>query len=137
MSLTTLEPLVGRWVTTITMLHPPEAKGQVYHAIDTYRWLAGKGAMVHEVEARMGEDTINSIEVYHADGDRIVSRNFDGRGEVSDYVAQMRDGVWTVEGESERLTSRLTADGLVEGLWRLKVEGDWVDWMTVRLVRVA
>lgn len=133
-----LRPLEGRWATTITMLHPAEAKGQVYHAVDSYRFLPGDRVMVHEVEARMGE-AIASVEIYTPaeKGDGFVSRNFDGRGQLSDYTAGMKAGVWSVTGESETFTStRLEAD-VIEGLWRLKDGEDWVDWMTVTLDRVA
>ena len=132
-----LKPLVGRWATTITMLHPAEAKGKVYRAVDTYRWLAGEGALVHDVEARMGDDVVNSIEIYTRGGDGIVSRNFDGRGTVSDYRAEMADGVWRVTGASERFVSSSITDDAIEGVWELKDGDRWVEWMTVRLDRVG
>jgi hypothetical protein len=132
-----LNPLVGRWSTTITMLHPAEVKDEVYHAVDTYRWLPGGRILVHEVEAKMGKASVTSLEIYSARDDGVVSRNFDSGGEVSDYRARMADGVWRVEGDSERFTSTSIAPDAIEGLWELKEDGEWVDWMTVRLDRVS
>ena len=132
-----LQPLVGRWSTTITMIHPPAAKGRIYHAVDTYRWLPGNQVLVHEVQAHMGADIVNSIEVYVRDGDRIVSRSFDSSGTTADYHAEMADGVWRIVGTTERFVSRSISNGAIEGLWQLKLDDGWADWMTVRLDRVA
>lgn len=131
-----LEPLVGRWSTTITMLRPPEMKDQVFRAIDTYRWLAGKQTLVHEVEARMGGQAVNSIEIYTMKDGQIVSRNFDGLGNVSDYRASMAGGVWQIEGANIRFTSTRVASHEIEGVWEQKSDTGWVRWMTVRLDRV-
>jgi hypothetical protein len=133
-----LKPLVGRWATTITMLHPEAEAGTTYSAVDTYRWLPGEKVLVHEVEARMGEPVV-SIEIYTQDaasGD-ITSRNVDNHGQVSDYRASMEDGVWKVHGDAERFTSASLTANRIEGLWRLKTDQGWVDWMTVRLDRVG
>ena len=132
-----LESLVGRWATTIAMLHPPEAKGDQYCAVDTYRWLPGQAVLVHEVQARMGAKTVNSLEIYTASDAGIVSRNFDSTGAVSDYRAEMADGVWRVEGQTERFVSTSMDANTIRGLWQLKVDDNWLDWMTVHLERVA
>jgi hypothetical protein len=136
-NLSELEPLIGRWSTTITMIHPPESKGERYRAVDTYRWLGGHSVVVHEVQARMGEAMVNSLEVYTTAGGGITSRNFDSTGSVSDYSARMTDAGWRVEGETERFSSSSISGDIIEGLWQLKVDGSWVDWMTVCLERVA
>lgn len=134
---TALKPLVSRWATTITMLYPEADAGTTYRAVDTYRWLPGEKVLVHEVEAQMGEPVV-SIEIYTQDttsGD-IASRNVDNQGRVSNYRASMEDGVWKVNGDTESFTSTsLTADR-IEGLWRLKTDRGWLDWMMVRLDRV-
>lgn len=136
-NLSELEPLIGRWSTTITMVHPPVSKGEQYRAVDTYRWFGGCSVVVHEVQARMREAMVNSLEIYTAaDGD-ITSRNFDSTGAVSDYSAYMTEAGWRVEGETERFSSSSISGDTIEGLWQLKVDGSWVDWMTVRLERVA
>lgn len=137
MPMKALEPLVGRWSTTITMISPPDMAGQTYRAIDTYRWMPGKKILVHEVEARMGEDLINALEVYSESGNQVVSRNFDSRGEISDYKAAMTNGVWSVVSKTERFTSTSLTNDAIEGLWQLKGDDGWADWMTVRLERVA
>ncbi len=131
-----LEPLVGRWATTITMLHPAEMKDQVFRAIDTYRWLEGRQTLVHEVEARMGGQAVNSIEIYTAKDGHVVSRNFDGLGNVSDYRASMEGGVWQIEGANIRFTSTRVASHVIEGVWEQDAGEGWVRWMTVRLDRV-
>lgn len=94
--------------------------------------------LVGRWEARMGEPVV-SIEIYTQDatsGD-IQSRNVDNRGQVSDYRAAMEDGVWKVNGDAESFTSTSLTANRIEGLWRLKTDQGWVDWMTVRLDRVG
>jgi hypothetical protein len=132
-----LEPLVGRWVTTITMISPPERAGERYRAIDTYRWMTpDRKVLIHEVEARMGDAAIISMEIYSEVDGQITSRNFAAGGEISDYLATMKEGVWSVTGARERFEST-TVDGMViEGLWRRWTGEHWADWMTVRLDRV-
>lgn len=136
-NMATLAPLVGKWATTITMRHPPEQKGQVHHAVDSYRWLAGERVLVHEVNAAMGGERVESLEVYSEDAGRIVSRNFAAGGEVSDYRAEMQSGAWRVEGESERFASTAVEPDVIKGLWQTRVDGAWIDWMIVELNRVA
>ncbi len=132
-----LKPLIGRWSTTITMITSAEEAGKTYRAIDTYRWMPGEKVLVHEVEARMGDDTINSLEIYtEADGE-IVSRSFDSSGEITDYAAAMKEGGWTVLGNTERFKSTSVANDRIEGLWERRLDGDWTDWMKVRLDRIA
>ena len=132
-----LKPLVGRWSTTITMLSPPKEAGKTYRAIDTYRWMPGEQVLVHEVEARMGKAAIHSMEIYTAKGGKIVSRNFDAGGTVSDYKAEMADGTWKVVGSTERFTSTSITRNAIEGVWEMKGKKGWEDWMTVRLDRVT
>ncbi len=135
--ITSLEPLIGRWATTITMITPDEQPGETYRAIDTYRWMPGRRVVIHEVEARMSGETVTSLEIYtEADG-QVVSRNFDASGEVSDYQATMKDGVWMVTGTSERFKSTSVAPDRIEGLWRRRDDDRWSDWMTVKLERIA
>lgn len=132
-----LQPLVGRWATTITLLWPADAKGEVRHAVDTYRWLAGGQALVHEVETRLDETAMQSIEIYTVQDGAILSRNVDGAGQVSDYRAAMADGVWRIEGETERFASTAIGPDAIEGLWEQKAGDGWRDWMRVGLDRVA
>jgi hypothetical protein len=132
-----LQPLVGRWSTTITMISPPKMSGTVFRAIDTYRWMPGGKILVHEVEARMGDTTTHSMEVYCVAGGQIVSRNFDSSGKVSDYKAAMTKGSWKVTGATERFASTRITRSTIEGVWQRKARRGWTDWMTVRLDRIS
>ena len=133
-----LQPLIGRWATTITMLHPADIRGEVHYALDTYRWLTGGHVIVHEVESRAGSDYMQSVELYaHDDDGNLVSRNYDGGGEISDYAADMSNGVWKIQGETERFVSSTLTDVTIEGVWQLKTPTGWVDWMTVHLDRIG
>ena len=49
----------------------------------------------------------------------------------------MSGGVWRVTGEAEEFASSLMSEERIEGLWRLKVQGEWVEWMRVGLDRVS
>lgn len=135
--LSTMGPLIGRWATTITMLHPPEAKREHYHAVDTYRWMSGRAVVLHEVQALMPDGPMTALEVYTVGPEGIVSRSFDSSGAVSDYRASMQGGIWHVEGAAEKFASTSITGESIQGLWQLKVDDRWVDWMTVQLDRVA
>ena len=136
-AIASLAPLIGRWATTITMIAPDEQSGEMYRAIDSYRWMPGRRVVMHEVEARMGDQTVNSLEIYTETDGHVVSRNFDASGDVSDYRAKMSAGVWMVTGQTERFESTSVAPGHIEGLWQRKDDDQWFDWMTVRLERIA
>lgn len=131
-----LAPLVGRWVTTISLLHPEEDRGTLYRAVDTYRWLDGRKVLIHEVEAFMGKPMV-SFEVYtQASDGRIFSRNYAADGHVADYDAVMAQGQWRVTGEKERFKSTSFTQEQIEGLWEIKTDDGWKDWMTVKLERI-
>jgi hypothetical protein len=133
---TELSPLVGRWSTTITMLYPAEQKGQRFEAEDTYRWLPGENILIHDVTGEMNGEPVRSIEIYWNDGTgHVRSRSFDSGGEVSDFSASMRNGEWKIDGESQRFASTTVTEDTIEGLWQLRIEDRWEDWMTVSLKR--
>lgn len=138
MSTSDLKALVGRWSTASTLIYPPDAKGEVHLALDTYRYLPGGLVLVHEVESGSGRDPVNSIEIIHsADDGRVVSRNFDSRGEISDYRWDLAAGVLVIQGQTERFSGALLGHDRIEGTWELLTHRGWVDWISLRLDRIA
>ena len=58
-----LAALVGRWRTegwTSTGAALPDAR---IEALDTYEWLPGRFALLHRVDARVGEDRVEGAEI--------------------------------------------------------------------------
>ena len=134
--LTALSPLVGRWSTTITMLYPTEQNGQQFRAQDDYRWLPGENILVHEVIGEMNGEPVRSIEIYSSDeSGHVQARSFDSSGDISDFRATMVDGQWKIDGDTQRFASTSVTAEIIEGLWQLRADGQWQDWMTVTLER--
>ena len=133
-----LKPLVGRWLTKITLLYPNSKKGQQFEAEDTYRWLGDENILIHEVTGEMDGKPLRSIEIYSSGSDgQLRTRSFDNGGEVADFRTSMKKGEWKIVGNAQRFTSSKLTDGLIEGVWQLKSRGKWRDWMTVSLKRQA
>ena len=58
-----LNVLVGTWDTTITMLNPDGAAGDVSSAIDAYAWSPNGFFLMHDVDATMGGQRLQSLEI--------------------------------------------------------------------------
>ncbi len=134
--LAALSSFVGRWSTTITMLYPPEQKGKIFQAEDTYRWLPGENILIHEVTGEMNGKPVRSVEIYSGDGKgQIQARSYDSDGEISDFRASLQKGEWKIVGDSQRFASTTLTHNSIEGLWQIKTGNRWKDWMKVFLAR--
>jgi hypothetical protein len=135
-TLSSLAILVGRWSTQITMLHPPDQQNKTFDAQDTYRWLAGENILIHEVSANMAGTDVNSIEIFSSDAARqITSCSFDSGGDVSNFKILLENDDWEIIGDTQRFKSTSFKPDEIKGLWQLKTEDCWTDWMSVVLKR--
>ena len=58
-----LSALIGRWRTQGRTLDTPEAPGASIDAVDTCEWLPGGRALLHIVDARVGDEQVKGAEI--------------------------------------------------------------------------
>jgi uncharacterized protein DUF1579 len=137
-----LAALVGRWRTEGWTTETVEAPAARIEAVDTYEWLPGRFALLHSVDARVGEERVEGAEIIGWDPARgaYVTQYFGSDGPNA-YEASLteEDGalVWTMRSRSDRFTGTFSDDGdTIAGHWeQIDSEGNRQPWMQVTLTR--
>ena len=133
------EIFIGVWNTRGEVLETDDAPAGTLVATDTYRWMAGKHFLVHEVDARFGDEPTRSMEIVGYDTQRRkhVARSFDDRGSFELFVVHLRGRRWTITGDTVRFDGRFSAGGdTLTGLWERKGKRHgWQPWIDLELVR--
>jgi uncharacterized protein DUF1579 len=137
-----LAVLVGRWRTEGWTSETADAAPARIDAVDTYTWLPGRFALLHEVDARVGDEHVEGAEIIGWDPARraYVTQYFGSDG-PSAYEATLseEDGtlVWRMHSESDRFTGTFSDDrDTLEGHWELlDDERGWRPWMEIKLTR--
>jgi hypothetical protein len=65
-----LAALVGRWRTSGRTRETNDAPSLPIEATDTYEWLPGRFALLHSVDARVGEERVEGAEIIGWDPER-------------------------------------------------------------------
>jgi hypothetical protein len=60
---TRLDALTGSWRTEGRTKEGPDATAAAIHAVDTYEWLPGRFAILHTVDARVGDEHVEGAEI--------------------------------------------------------------------------
>jgi hypothetical protein len=131
-----LEPFVGTWDTSGTILDADGSAGAELRATDTYEWFPGNFFLVHHVHGKLGEVEVRTLEVIGAgDGDSCVARSFDNAGQSGEYIVALRHRSWSIEGKTERFRGSFSEDfRTLEGLWEAAEDGmTWRPWMNITL----
>jgi Protein of unknown function (DUF1579) len=139
-----LEVLVGRWRTEGWTRETPEASAVRIDALDTYEWLDGGFALLHRVDARVGDQHVQGAEIIGYDPERqaYITRYFGSDG-PSAYEAELSDEqgvlVWRMRSKADRFTGTFSADGnTITGHWEsLDEDSSWQPWMDITLTRQA
>lgn len=133
------EIFIGTWNTTGDVLATESAPATTLSATDTYRWLPGRHFILHEVDARFGNEPARSIEVmgYDLASKKYTSRSYDDQGASDVFEATLRGRKWSIVGESVRFNGKFdTAGQQLTGLWELKgKKAGWQPWINLKLVR--
>jgi hypothetical protein len=113
-------------------------------AIDSYEWLPGRFALLHTVDARVGERHVEGAEIIGWDParDAYVTQYFgsDGPNAYEASLAEVDDAlVWRMRSATDRFAGMFSDDGnSITGHWeRLDDEQNWQPWMDVTLTRGA
>jgi hypothetical protein len=137
-----LEPLVGRWKTEGRTREMPEAPAEQIDAFDTYEWLHGGFALLHLVEARVGDEKVDGAEIIGYDPERglYVTQYFGSDGPNA-YEAELKDdggpAVWQMRSANDRFSGTFGDDlGTITGYWELlDDQGNWRPWMDITLTK--
>jgi hypothetical protein len=119
-----LAVLVGSWRTGGWTREAPGAPAARIDATDSYEWLPGRFALLHRVDARVGDQKVEGAEIIGYDPAR------------GSYVTQYfgSDG----PSESNRFTGTFSADGhTITGHWERLQGLTWLPWMDITLTRQA
>jgi hypothetical protein len=139
-----LAALLGRWRTTGRTRGTAEAPALPIEATDTYEWLPGRFALLHSVDATVGEERVEGAEIIGWDPERgLYSTLYFGSDGPNAYEASLReeDGalVWRMHSRTDRFTGTFSDDrDKIKGHWEQRGEaGSWRPWMEVTLTKQA
>ena len=102
-----LGALVGRWKTEGWTSEAPPVTASRIEALDTYEWLPGGHALLHRVDAHVGDQRVEGAEIIGYDPTRrtYITQYFgsDGPGAYEASLANEYGAlVWTMRNETER-----------------------------------
>jgi Protein of unknown function (DUF1579) len=139
-----LAALIGRWRTQGRTIETGEAPAAPIDAVDTYEWLQGCFALLHTVDARVGDERVEGAEIIGWDsalgGYVTLYCGSDGLNRYEASLAEEDGGlVWRMCSARDRFTGTFTDDGnTIDGHWeQLDDEGAWQPWMEVTLTKSA
>jgi Protein of unknown function (DUF1579) len=139
-----LEALIGRWQTEGWTSETAEAPAARIEAVDSYEWLPGRFALLHTVDARVGEERVEGAEIIGWDPARsaYITQYFGSDGPNA-YEATLTEEqgalVWSMRSRADRFTGRFSDDrNVITGRWEQFDENKtWKPWMEITLTRTG
>jgi hypothetical protein len=131
-----LSVLIGTWDTTIVPFNPDGSEGQSSKATDIYEWSPNGHFIYHTVDAMMGGERVQSMEVIAAEPSTgtWLTHSYDADGSVNSFTAELRDHTWLLTGDTQRFTGQVDASGVeLSGQWEQRSHADWSPLMKVTL----
>jgi Protein of unknown function (DUF1579) len=133
-----LGALIGVWKTEGWTREPALR----IDAVDTYEWLPGRFALLHRVDARVGDEHVEGAEIIGYDPERgaYLTQYFGSDGPAA-YEANLEERggarVWTMQSDRDRFTGTFDDTGdLITGHWEQLEDGSaWRPWMDITLTR--
>jgi len=137
-----LDPLVGKSTTRGQTKETSQQPALRIDATDTYSWLAGKYALLHEVDALVGEQKVEGVEIigYDPEAGCYITQYFGSDG-PNRYRAclteEVSNLVWKMESKRDRFTGTFSEDRqTITGHWEQLDDNDtWHPWMDVTLTK--
>jgi hypothetical protein len=137
-----LAALVGTWRTRGRTREAPGAPAITVDATDTYDWLPGRYALLHTVDAGMGDERVVGAEIIGWDPARgaYLTQYFGSDGPNA-YEATLdeEDGRLTcrMRSEHDRFAGTFSDDGtVITGHWEQRGgDGTWRPWMDITLTK--
>lgn len=137
-----LQALVGVWKTRgFTKATDSEPELEV-DATDTYEWLPSRSALLHKVDARVGDHKVLGEEIigYDSEAGHYTTKYFGNDG-PNNYEADLSDNagslVWSMRSKKDRFTGTFSGNGnVINGHWELLSDGgNWQPWMDITLTK--
>lgn len=133
------EIFICTWNTTGEVLETASAPAPKLSATDTYRWFPGKHFIVHDADARFGDDPSRSMEVigYDLASKKYLARSYDDQGASEIFDVALKGLSWRIKGETVRFNGKFDASQLkLTGLWELKDKKvGWEPWIKLTMAR--
>jgi Protein of unknown function (DUF1579) len=130
---------IGTWNTHGEVLATENAPAGTLSATDTYRWLPGNHFILHEVDARFGDQPTRSMEVigYDLQSKKYLARSYDDQGVSEEFEVRLKGKTWSIRGDKVRFQGKFDATGnRLTGLWEIKSKkAGWEPWIELVLVR--
>jgi hypothetical protein len=133
-----LSALIGAWKTEGWTREPALR----IDAIDTYEWLPGRYALLHSVDANVGDEHVEGAEIIGYDPERgaYLTQYFGSDGPAAyEATLEERDGalVWTMQSSRDRFTGTFDDSGdRITGHWEQLEDGSaWRPWMDITLTK--
>jgi Protein of unknown function (DUF1579) len=136
-----LEALIGRWKTDGSTRELPGAPAVTVDAVDTYEWAPGGYALLHTVEAKMGDETVEGAEIigYDTERGKYLTQYFGSDGPAAYEAELTRENdalVWRMASKGDRFTGTFNDEGtVITGHWELLDDGNWQPWMDITLTK--
>lgn len=133
-----LNILCGAWDTTIVMMEGDGTEGGTSWATDTYRWMPNGHFMVHEVDAIIGDQHVQSMEIFGVDAasGEFFSRSYDPDGSTNDFASKIDGMDYSVVGKVQRFTGHFSEVGnILRGEWKQLVGDDWKPFIRIVLMK--
>lgn len=138
-----LQPLIGAWRTSGTVLGADGSPVAAVEGTDRYRWMPGRQWVLHDVDVTMGGEHVQVLEVIGGRGDApgsLAMRSFDAAGDYGVMsLAPLPDGALLLLGEGVRSVLRPAADGTsMRAHWEQEASpGQWGRWMDMEFTRIG
>jgi hypothetical protein len=139
-----LAALVGPWRTTGSTQGTDATPTLAIDAVDTYEWVSGRWAVLHRVDARVGDQRVEGAEIIGWDPATGAYKTlYFGSDGPNSYEASLEEEagklVWRMHSQSDRFTGTFSEDrSRIDGHWEQHDDqGNWQPWMTVSLTREA
>jgi hypothetical protein len=137
-----LDALIGRWKTDGWTTETQGEAATKVDAVDTYEWAPGGYALLHAVEAKMGDEAVLGAELIGYDPQRgaYVTQYFGSDGPEA-YEASLSEEEgslrWKMRSGTSRFAGTFNDDrDVITGHWELlDDDGEWQPWMDITLTR--
>ena len=135
-----LEPIIGRWRSSGTILDDDGSVIGEITGTDVYTWLPGGHWVVHQVDVLMGGERTQVLELIG--GHDEASGGWQMHAfDVADSPGRMsltlrEPGLLLLQGGGVRSWFRPEAGSEhMSTLWEREVDGEWIPWMRMRFDR--
>jgi hypothetical protein len=135
-----LQPIIGRWRSSGTILNEGGAALGAIAGTDTYTWLPGGRWIVHEVDVMMDTEHVRALELIGGRDERsggwqmYAFDTADAPGRMTLTVSE--PGLLLLQGDGVRSWLRPEAGpDHMTTRWERQVNGQWVPWMDMRFDR--